>query len=337
MPPPTRIVSPVMCRARALTRNSAASATSCASPRRRSGVCILVSILTLSGRFEIMSVCVIPGAMTFTRIPLGPYSTASVRAKETSAAFVTTYGDCWTGGTPSANTEPTKSSDPFARSVMPGSAALAQLNAPLSCVSICAWNASHVSASNGAGTGSGAAQWVTSSTGPKRRSASAKIALPAAARDQDDPRRVRLCDGGLLCFHVEDFDLRFALDQFLAVLVGYDRPQRERAGGHRLLVDGRDDRQRVAHERRREKIERLRRPQRAASGQNRADHRRDERRAEHAVHDRAPEQRPARKRRVDVQRVEVAGQRGERVDVVLREPVREVRPRADRDPIEGQD
>src|SRR5437773_1826885 len=86
VPPSTGNTMPVICAARSLARNSAASATSRGDPTRCSG-CIAFTISPWS-RFALIAVGMCAGAMQFTRTPWPASSTATDRVTWVTAAFV---------------------------------------------------------------------------------------------------------------------------------------------------------------------------------------------------------------------------------------------------------
>ena len=70
------------------SRNTTASATSSARPKRPSGMSrSRLRPASLSTRSVVISVIVTPGATAFTRIPRPPYSRASARVRPMSPAL----------------------------------------------------------------------------------------------------------------------------------------------------------------------------------------------------------------------------------------------------------
>ena len=81
--PSTLSTTPVMYEASSEAKNTKALAISSGFPRRRRGMFAVNGSRTSLGTAFIMSVCVMPGATAFTRIPFGPSS----RAKDTVSPF----------------------------------------------------------------------------------------------------------------------------------------------------------------------------------------------------------------------------------------------------------
>src|SRR5690606_25416727 len=91
-PPLARMISPVTAVLAAEQRNTIVGATSSGGRMRRIGECAARCSRTSAGkRSTFPSVSVNPGITTFTRIPSGPYSLASVRVRPCSAALAGAY------------------------------------------------------------------------------------------------------------------------------------------------------------------------------------------------------------------------------------------------------
>src|ERR1022692_3731911 len=76
-PPSTASVCPVMYDALSLARNSAVRATSSAAPNRPSGMRDLYVVWTASGKTDVISVSIKPGAIALTRRPREPNPSAT--------------------------------------------------------------------------------------------------------------------------------------------------------------------------------------------------------------------------------------------------------------------
>jgi hypothetical protein len=128
---------------------------------------------------------------------------------------------------------------------------------------------------------------------------------------------------------------RLSADHSLAVLVGAIALEDQAMPFLVPGLDGDRNRERVTDSNRLMKLQRLAGIDRARPGQAGAEHRRDERRAPHAVRNDALE--PGRRGElgVDVLRVDVAGHRGEELDVRGGQRALDARPVADGDLVEG--
>ena len=121
-PPSTPSTCPVMNAAASETRNAAACATSCGVPSRPSGVSSASAAVVCALCSSIIRVSMTPGALQFTRTPLGPSSYASARVRPMSAALLAEYAASHDAPTRPHMLE-TVTIDPLRRLTMPGASA----------------------------------------------------------------------------------------------------------------------------------------------------------------------------------------------------------------------